>query len=199
MRSRWSADDDPSHGYEAAAAEFMVRRARSEIGVATVREWARPLPPGTPILDLGCGSGTPIAAALMDDGFVVYGVDASPTLTAAFRSRLPHAHAACERVEESRFFGRTFDGVLAVGLLFLLAADVQRHLIGRVAAALNPGGRFLFASPAEACTWTDVLTGRRSQSLGADAYEAALSGAGLTLVGEYVDEGGNHYYDARRE
>jgi hypothetical protein len=53
-----------------------------------------------------------------------------------------------------------------------------------------------FTSPTQACTWTDVLTGRPSQSLGAQAYEATLSAAGLTLDAEYADEGDNHYYGA---
>ena len=134
--------------------------------------------------------------ALMNDGFVIYGVDASPRLTAAFRSRFQHAHVACEAVEDSCFFGRTFDGVIAVGLMFLLRSDTQRDLIRRVALALNPNGRFLFTAPVQPCAWTDLLTGRQSLSLGAEAYKAALSHAGLTLVAEYVDEGDNHYYDA---
>ena len=190
------ADHDPSNGYEAVASEFMARREQSSIGVATVRTWARSLPPGGAILDLGCGHGVPISLALRDDGFVIYGVDASPSLTAAFRSHFPRAYVACESVEDSRFFGRTFDAVIAVGLMFLLSAGAQRALIRRIAQTLNPGGRFLFTSPADLCTWKDVLTGRQSLSLGAEAYKAVLSDADLTLVGEHLDEGDNHYYDS---
>jgi SAM-dependent methyltransferase len=189
---------DPSNGYEAVAPEFMTLREQSGIGVATVRSWARSLEPGASILDLGCGHGVPISAALMDDGFVVYGIDSSPRLTAAFRRRFPRAHVACEGIEESRFFGRNFDAVIAVGLMFLLPADVQDRLIRRVAQALKTGGRFLFTSPAEACDWEDVLTGQRSLSLGAVAYKDLLSIAGLTLIEEYFDEGDNHYYDSRK-
>jgi cyclopropane fatty-acyl-phospholipid synthase-like methyltransferase len=188
----------PSSSYEAVASEFMTLREQSGIGVATVRAWAGSLEPGASILDLGCGHGVPVSAALMDDGFVVYGVDSSPSLTAAFRRRFPHAHVACEEIEESNFFGRNFDAVIAVGLMFLLSADVQERLIRRVAQALKRGGRFLFSSPTEACDWEDVLTGQRSSSLGAAAYEDLLSRAGLTLVEEYLDEGDNHYYDSRK-
>ena len=188
--------DDPSNGYEAIASEFVERREKSSIGVATVRTWARSLPPGASILDLGCGHGVPISMALMNAGFVIYGVDASPSLTAAFRRQFPHAHVVCEAVEDSRFFGRTFDGIVAVGLMFLLPAEAQRDLIRKVALALNPGGRFLFTSPAQSCTWTDVLTGRQSLSLGVEEYKAMFSALGLILAAEYVDEGDNHYYDA---
>ena len=193
-----TTEDDPSNGYEAVASEFVKRRKLSSIGVATVRTWARALPSGASILDLGCGHGVPVSMALLNDGFVIYGVDASPSLTAAFRRQFPHAHVACEAVEDSRFFGRTFDGIIAVGLIFLLPAEVQRDLIRKVALALNSGGRFLFTCPARSCTWMDVLTGRQSLSLGIEEYNAVLSGVGLTPVAEYVDEGDNHYYGARK-
>jgi 2-polyprenyl-3-methyl-5-hydroxy-6-metoxy-1,4-benzoquinol methylase len=191
------SDDDPTGGYEARAAE-LVRRRDPRIGVAVVRGWARALPAGAAILDLGCGDGVPIAAALLAEGFAVHGIDAAPTLVAGFRRRFPSAPVACERVEESTLFGRTFDGVLAIGLVFLLAPDAQRALIGRIAGALGSGGRLLFTAPVEAATWRDALTGRSLCSIGDAAYRAALAAAGLAIVGEPVDEGGNHHYDAVR-
>src|SRR5690606_15430980 len=120
--------------------------------------------------------------------FTVHGVDASPNMVAAFRRRFPDAPVACESVEESDFFGRTFDGIVAIGLMFLLSPDTQRDVIRRIARALEPDGRFLFTAPAQACEWTDVLTGGDSGSLGADRYRAILSDAGLDLIGEYDDE-----------
>lgn len=137
----------------------------------------------------------PISEALANEGLEVYGIDASPTLAAAFRRRLPQAHIACEAIERSHFFDRTFDGVIAVGLMFLLPAEVQRATVHKVGRALSAGGKFLFTSPAQKCTWTDVLTGRPALSLGAEEYRAVLSDAGLTLIGEHKDEGENHYYD----
>lgn len=188
---------DSSSGYDARAREFMLRRDPA-IGVATVRQWARALPPGGAVLDLGCGHGVPISQALIQEGFVVYGVDASPAMVAAFHERFPRAHVACEAVENSGLFGRTFDAVVAWGLLFLLAADAQAALIHRVASVLLPGSRFLFTSPEQACTWTDMLTGSQSISLGREGYRTILAAAGLELFAEHQDEGENHYYDARK-
>jgi 2-polyprenyl-3-methyl-5-hydroxy-6-metoxy-1,4-benzoquinol methylase len=171
--------------------------ARSGIGAALVRAWAREtLAHGAAIVDVGCGSGTPIAQALVEDGFEVSGIDASPTLIAAFRERFPDAPAACEAAQDSAFFGRSFDAAVAVGLLFLLAEDDQGEVLRRVAACLRPGGRFLFSAPREPCEWPDMLTGRRSVSLGAGAYERLLRASGLQLVGCRVDEGQNNYYEA---
>ena len=190
---------DPSNGYEAVATELIAVRQQSRIGLARIHVWGRSLPQGASILDLGCGFGVPLSQALINDGFVIYGVDASSSLITEFRRRFPDVNVACEAVEDSRFFDRTFDGVIAVGLLFLLSEDSQRDLIRRVGLALNSGGRFLFTSPTQSCKWTDILTGRESLSLGADAYKAIIADAGLTLVGEHSDEGDNHYYDACRQ
>jgi 2-polyprenyl-3-methyl-5-hydroxy-6-metoxy-1,4-benzoquinol methylase len=190
--------DDPSNGWEAVAHQLIERRDQSRIGVNVVRNWARTLNPGASILDLGCGSGIPISQALMDAGFIVTGVDASPTLAATFRRRFPDTEIACEQAETSQFLGRTYDAAIAVGLLFLLGKAAQKVLISKVGSALKVGGRFLFTAPSQSCTWNDMLTGRQSLSLGAAAYLTMLSQSGLTVVDEYTDEGQNHYYDAVR-
>lgn len=177
---------------------FIEQRARSQVGVPTVAAWARSLPQRTAILDLGCGSGVPIAEALVRLGFAVHGIDASPTMVAAFRQRFPGFPVACEPAEDSEYFGRTFDAAIACGLLFLLPPDVQRRLIPRVAGVLASGGRFLFTAPVEAGTWSDLSTSRQSVSLGDAEYRRLIREGGLVVVGEYRDEGGNHYYDTAR-
>jgi 2-polyprenyl-3-methyl-5-hydroxy-6-metoxy-1,4-benzoquinol methylase len=182
-----------AEGYEKVAAAF-VRARRNFIGPTVVRKWATGLRAGTSILDLGCGSGVPISEALLQDGFSIYGVDASPTLVAKFRERFPGVALECSPVEESQFFNRSFDAAVAWGLMFLLPVDTQRSLIGKVARVLNPSGQFLFTAPKEAGTWPDSLTGIPSYSLGHEAYERELAVHGLRLSGNDVDEGDNYYY-----
>jgi 2-polyprenyl-3-methyl-5-hydroxy-6-metoxy-1,4-benzoquinol methylase len=184
---------DKSNGYEEVAERFMsIRNPR--IGPAIVREWGQMLPPHGSVLDLGCGHGVPIAQTLIEQGFNIFGVDASRSLIAAFRKRFPNAFAECSAVEDSEFFQRTFDGVVAWGLLFLLPPDIQPVVIHKVARALNPGGKFLFTSPKGAVKWRDALTDRESISLGAEGYHQILRAEGLDVVGERPDEGDNYYY-----
>ncbi|MGK6356314.1 class I SAM-dependent methyltransferase [Sphingomonas sp. DT-207] len=186
---------DRSEGWDGVAEQFIA--ARSGIGTGLVRSWARDhLPLSATVVDVGCGSGVPIAQVLVEEGFTVFGIDASPRLIATFRRRFPDAPSACEAAQDSAFFGRSFDAAVSIGLLFLLSADDQRKLLGRVADALEPGGRFLFSAPREPCEWPDALTGRRSMSLGEQTYQRLLEASGLHLVGCRVDEGGNNYFDA---
>jgi len=167
--------------------------------VSVVSDWSRALPPAATVLDLGCGTGVPISQALIERGFRVYGVDASPKMIAAFRSRFPTVPLQCAAVEDSDFFGRIFDGVAAWGLFFLLASPVQHQLMRKVAAALRSGGRFLFTAPRQNCSWADLLTGRTSISLGYNAYRDALATAGMPLIGTCLDDADNHYYFAEKK
>ncbi len=185
---------DQSNGYESVSEDFMSIRSRSAIGVATARNWAKSLPQNASVLDLACGHGLPISKTLIDEGIDVYGIDASPSLIVAFRSRFPNTPVECGAIEESDFFGRRFEGIIAWGLIFLLAPDVQITLLHKIALALMPGGKFLFTAPHQACEWLDNLTGRRSVSLGSDEYRKIVESEGLVLVDESEDEGQNHYY-----
>lgn len=188
---------DRSAGWDAVSDQFMA--IRSKVGASLVLTWAKDrLPRSAAILDIGCGSGVPIAQALAEDGFSVWGVDASPSLISAYRRNLPDMPAACEPAQESPFFDRTFVGVVSIGLVFLLDEGDQRQLLTNVANVLEPGGRFLFSAPREVCRWKDTLTERASMSLGADAYAAHLTSVGLRLDDCRSDEGGNNYYEAVR-
>ncbi len=189
---------DPSNGYEGVAAEFLSRRGSRRstgVGVSQVRRWARTLSRGAAVIDLGCGPGFPITDILVAEGLNVFAVDAAPTFVAAFRRNLPDTAVVCETVQHSTFFHRTFDGILAWGLVFLLSPQDQRHLIRRSAEILAPGGRLLFTAGAEPSVWNDAMTGLQSRSLGAEEYRRLLSAVGLSVTSEYEDEGQNHYYD----
>jgi cyclopropane fatty-acyl-phospholipid synthase-like methyltransferase len=187
---------DPSNGYEEAAAQYMASRSR--IGAAEVRAWAQSLPPGAFVLDLGCGHGVPVTEALLTAGCRVHALDASPSLVSAFRERFPDVPVACESADTSSFFDRRYDGIVAWGLLFLLTPAAQRRVIANVSRALTPGGTFLFTAPKQSCTWSDALTGQLSTSLGASAYLDLLASESLVVREEGDDEGGNHYYVAKK-
>ncbi len=193
---------DRSNGYEAVAGEFLARRGSGRftgVGVHAVREWARTLPSAAAVIDLGCGPGFPITEVLVAEGLEVFAIDAAPSFVQAFRLNLPNTPVVCEAVQDSTFFGRTFDGVLAWGLMFLLCPEDQRRLIQNVVGILVPGGRLLFTSPAEPLVWNDAMTGLESRSLGAEEYRKQLSAVGLSVTSEYEDEGQNHYFDASKQ
>lgn len=192
---------DGSNGYENIAEIYIKGRGRAVngIGASTARAWAQTFNEGSVVLDIGCGTGIPVTKILLDAGLAAYAVDASPSMIKAFREKFPDVPVACEPVERSAFFDRSFDGIIAVGLIFLLSEEIQRALIPKMAAALNPGGRLLFTSPLQKIEWNDAMTEQPSRSLGAEEYRELISASGLSIVEELDDEGGNHYFNATRQ
>jgi 2-polyprenyl-3-methyl-5-hydroxy-6-metoxy-1,4-benzoquinol methylase len=189
---------DESNGYDFKATQFAAIRGKSDIGIASVRSWVRTFMPQSAILDIGCGTGIPITKVLVDEGMNVYGIDASPSMVTLFRQNFPGVPVACETAETSRFFDRKFDGIIAWGLIFLMPKDKQIKIIQQAAAALNTGGNLLFTAPLQRTEWNDVFTGNLSLSLGSEGYKEILSASGLTLTGEFEDEGENYYYSASK-
>ena len=77
---------DSSNGYDDIAELFMSARDRT-IGADVVRAWSARLARGARVLDVGCGFGVPITQTLVDEGFRVHAVDASPSMVRAFLAR----------------------------------------------------------------------------------------------------------------
>ena len=181
--------------YETHADAFM--QARSGIGAEVLERWARTyLRPGAEVLDLGCGHGFPVGWVLSKHDVDLYAIDSAPTLLAAYRKLLPRATTRLEDVRDSTLFGRGFDAVVMVGLIFLLSPDEQEALLGKVARALKPGGRLLFTAPTQVHAWDDVLTGQPLRSLGWSRYRALLAENGLRFAGSCTDRGGNRHIHA---
>ena len=192
---------DNSNGYEQIAHDYIAGRGQNVcgIGASLVADWSMTLPAGATVLDLGCGNGVPISNVLIERSLDVHGIDASPTMIAAFRARFPGVPVQCAAVEDSDFFGKTFDAVIACGLFFLLEESTQLKLIEKIGVALPPGGKLLFTAPSQKCTWRDAMTDRICVSLGYEAYQRALESASICIVESRIDEGENHYYFAQKK
>ena len=132
---------DRSNGWEAVASQLIAWRSPT-IGMATLHKWIASLRVPGAILELGCGGGIPVTETLVNAGFDVYAIDAAPSLVSACRHRFPDAHVACESVEDSPFFARTFDAAVAIGLIFLLPEQAQRDVVRRVAGVSTPEAAF---------------------------------------------------------
>lgn len=85
------------------------------------------LPPGASVLDLGCGSGAPIAGDLAARGFKVTGVDSAPAMIAMCRRQLP-SHTCLVADMRSLQLEQRFDGILAWDSFFHLNHDDQRRM-----------------------------------------------------------------------
>jgi SAM-dependent methyltransferase len=132
--------------YERHAHDFDADRVRD---LAVERTWldrfAILLPPGGTVLDIGCGSAEPIARYVIERGFAVSGIDASPTLISLCRRRFPDRDWTVGDMR-SLELGRVFDGLLAWDSLFHLRHDDQRRMFAVFGKHAGPVAALLFTS-----------------------------------------------------
>lgn len=184
--------------FENYAHEFMAARDGSCVGARLAEQWAALMPPGTEVLEVGCGAGLPVTRALDRGGVKIWAIDSSPTLLKTFSKRFPSIPVDCAHALKSDYFGKKFGAVISVGLIFLLRADEQAALFHRVSNHLQSGGRFLFTAPLEKGEWRDLTTEHKCLSLGEAWYEDKLGEAGFKLTALHKDEGNNNYYETER-
>jgi SAM-dependent methyltransferase len=147
------------------------------------------LPQGASILDLGCGSGRPIARYLVDCGHSVTGVDSSPSLIDICRGRFPQQEWVVADMRTLRL-ERTFGGVLAWDSFFHLAPEDQRSMFPIFKAHAAPGAPLMFTSGPAA---GQVIATYRGEplyhgSLDEAEYRALLEMNGFGVAAHVVED-----------
>jgi SAM-dependent methyltransferase len=106
------------------------------------------IPPGSDVLDLGCGAGIPMTAALAN-GRTVTGVDISETQLEMARRNVPDGTFLQADMTTLSFEGASFDAVVAFYSLTHVPRDEGAELLGRIRGWLRPGGLFLASMGAD--------------------------------------------------
>ncbi|MFE7313709.1 class I SAM-dependent methyltransferase [Streptomyces sp. NPDC057555] len=107
------------------------------------------LPPGSRILDVGCGTGVPTARQLGDAGHQVVGIDLSPGMVKLARDNVPGAEFHRLDIADLRG-GRlggpgSFDGIAAYFSLLMLPRAEIPCALGLLHDLLRPGGLMALA------------------------------------------------------
>lgn len=119
----------------------------------------RDLAPPAAILDLGCGTGRPIAEHLLARGYAVTGVDQAEALLQLARERLPRGRWVCDRIERYAPDGQ-YDGAVMWDALFHIPRPLHEPILHRVLACLRPGARLILtAGGSEHPAFTDSMFG----------------------------------------
>jgi cyclopropane fatty-acyl-phospholipid synthase-like methyltransferase len=106
------------------------------------------IPPGSNVLELGCGAGIPMTAALAE-GRTVAGVDISSTQLDLARRNVPGATFLQADMTTVAFEPARFDAVVAFYALTHVPRDEQAGLIERIRGWLRPGGVFIASMGAD--------------------------------------------------
>jgi SAM-dependent methyltransferase len=147
------------------------------------------LPRSAHVLDLGCGSGYPVAKHLAERGFRVTGVDLSPSLVAMCRERLSD-HEWLVGDMRLHDLQRRFDGLLAWDSFFHLTPDDQRRMFEVFARHATPSAVLMFNSGPR---HGEAIGDYRGDplyhaSLSADEYKERLDNIGFEVVGHMAED-----------
>lgn len=125
--------------YQANAVAFDEQRSVDLFEENWLKRFAALIPKGGTVLDLGCGSGRPIAQWFAKHGFQVTGVDFAPAMVELARHTLPDAEWHVQDLRDLEL-NREFDGVLGWNSFFHLTGDDQRTVLPRLVRHVKPGG-----------------------------------------------------------
>ena len=103
------------------------------------------VPAQAKILDIGCGSGKPIAAYLLAQGCTVTGVDSSETMLLMAQQNFPDQTWIQADMRQFRL-EQKFDAILAWDSFFHLAPDDQRQMFAQFARHAQQGTVLMFSS-----------------------------------------------------
>ncbi len=176
--------------YERHARDWDADRQRAAWNDKPWHErFAALLPAGASVLDLGCGSGSPVAAYMARRGLRVTGVDSSPSFISICRERLP-GHEWLAGDMRTLGLGRAFDGILAWDSFFHLTPEDQCRMFAVFARHATPSCVLMFNSGHAHGERIGSYRGDPlyHASLDADEYRGLLDGIGFEVVEHAVED-----------
>jgi trans-aconitate methyltransferase len=175
--------------YERHAAAFDRARGRERLEKAWLDRFRALIAPGASVLDIGCGSGEPIAGYLIQCGHCLTGVDSAPSLVALAASRFP-GHTWAVGDMRRLDLGRRFAGLVAWDSFFHLDHANQRAMFPRFAAHALPEASLLFTSGPSHGEAVGTFEGEAlyHASLSPDEYEQLLADNGFRVVSHAVED-----------
>ena len=147
------------------------------------------IPQHSKILDLGCGSGKPIADYLIQHDHKITGVDSSDVMIEMARQNFPEQHwlqADMRTVE----FDQKFNAILAWDSFFHLTPNDQRQMFSQFARLAQQGTALMFSSgPSHGEAIGDLFgDALYHASLAPEEYTALLNDHGFRVIKMVVED-----------
>lgn len=153
--------------YEEIIDWFDDARTKSLMESEYLNLIVKTIPQEGSILDLGCGTGEPIAQFFIEKGFKVTGVDGSQKMIERCKTRFPSERWIVSDMREINLH-QQFDAILAWHSFFHLDHDSQRNMFKIFESHIKSGGILAFTSgDEESEVWSD--------NGGQQLYHASLS------------------------
>jgi SAM-dependent methyltransferase len=193
-------------GYDAVSVRYDSWSGGESKYGRWLAEIAARMPAAAAVLDLGCGSGLPVARHLTGAGCHVTGVDISEVQVRRARELVPAAEFRQADIGAVAFEPETFDAVVSFFALIHLPLEDQPRVLSRIADWLRPGGLLVATTGYWAWTgyeenWLDGGAPMWWSHADAATYRSWIAEAGLVVEREeFVPEsdGGHALFWASR-
>jgi SAM-dependent methyltransferase len=174
--------------FDTLGADYEKAFAHAPAHLSALEWLIERLPHAARTLDVGSGTGRPTAAALVEAGHSVLGVDISPVMVELAVRQVPEAEFRCSDVRELPLEADSLDGVCVFFSLLQMTRAEQSALLRRLALALRPGGHLVLATvPADVEDVEVVFMGRpvRATSFAEEDVIGMVEAAGLTVLSRH--------------
>ncbi|MCG6859952.1 MAG: methyltransferase domain-containing protein [Chromatiaceae bacterium] len=114
------------------------------------------------LLDLGCGSGEPVARYFIDRNWSAVGIDFSEKMIELASKYVPEMQTINSDIREVDFEPDLFDAIIASYSLFHLPVDNHAELFKKIHRWLRPDGKTLFTYATEEYTGSKEFDGYKT-------------------------------------
>ncbi|MBR6351851.1 MAG: class I SAM-dependent methyltransferase [Firmicutes bacterium] len=138
---------------------------------------------GDRLLDIGCGTGSSLAALARRFGIVPFGADISETALGIARRAVPNADLICADAAALPYPDRSFDAVLMECVVTLL--EDPEAALSEAERVLKPGGKLLLSALSAEASMPGC-SGRIAAGglLQPDAFRAFVTAHGFSVLSE---------------
>lgn len=179
-------------GYDRIAEAYAEHRNHFDNEIHLTR-FVRLLATGSKVLDVGSGSGMPVARFLVSCGLAVTGIDISPRQVELARNNVPQAHFEIADMDSLREGQYPVDGVVAMYSIFHIDRNHHGRLLQTLHSYLSRGGAFLATMGADDWEGSDAdFHGAETlwSHFGPERNRELIEAAGFTIVLDAIDTSG---------
>jgi ubiquinone/menaquinone biosynthesis C-methylase UbiE len=183
-------------GYDKIAQQYHDQRDEFDLR-QELEEFADLLPRSARVLDVGCGSGVPVARFLTEHGFDVIGIDLSTKMVALARKNVPQARFVKKDMTELDFEQNSFDGLAAFYSVIHVPREKHVELFGTFHKILKPNGVMLLSIGHSEWEGTEKYHGEEMfwSHYGPERSQRMIKQAGFEiLLDKIIESGGEKHY-----
>jgi 2-polyprenyl-3-methyl-5-hydroxy-6-metoxy-1,4-benzoquinol methylase len=183
-------------GYDKIGSRYLKEREKFD-NWKEVRAFCSALPSKAKVLDVGSGTGIPIARHLIQNGFEVVGIDLSKNMVSVARENVPEAEFMQMNMAAIDMPSESFDGLISCYAIFHVPREKHAHIFRSFHSLLKPRGIMLVTIAS--CEWEEV-----EKYLGVEMFwshfdpldtESLITDAGFKIeFGRNVESGGERHH-----